>query len=190
MKINLRKAAVIQQALQDELKRERNDSTDLRISVFDADIKTTLDAHQRRIQENLARTDRLLKALYTLRQIVARANAEAGITDRLAEEAHLAAREAALAALVRAEVRPNESTLMAELQERRSSKTDSIYSGRDYSMSVPILTESLQNSFKGDMDAVRRLRRRLRDDMVTINVKTEIEVPEEVSQVLTELGLD
>lgn len=190
MRINLRKAAVVQQAIQDELKRDRDEATALRVSVFDNEVKFTLDAQVQKIEENLARTERLLKALYTLRQIVARKNAESGITDGLAEEAHLSARESQLNELAKADVRPNETTLVAELMERRTGKTESLYGGRDFTVPVPVMPQAMQDRLKKDLAQIRRLRRRIRDDMVSINVKTEVEVPEEVSRVLTELGLD
>lgn len=190
MRINLRKASVIQQALQDELKRDREESTTVRISVFDSAPARTLDQAAERIQAGLARSDRLLKALYTLRQIVARENAQAGITDSLAEEAHLAARESQIRRLLESDARLDDGQLATELLARRESKADSIYGGRDFTVSVSVLKQDFLDGLRKEADEIRRLRRRLRDDMVSTNVKTEIEVPEEVSQVLAELGLD
>lgn len=188
MRINLRKAAAVQQAIQDEVKRINVDH-ETRVSFFDGGAKFTLAAHFERFAAEQSRRERLLVALYTLRQIVARKNAEAGITDRLAEEAHLAALESSLAAISRCEPQPDLELLGRELQARREGKEES-YGGRNYHMMVSALPADYIKNTEAHLANIRRTRRRIRDEMVSVNVKTEVEVPSEVSTVLVELGLD
>jgi hypothetical protein len=65
----------------------------------------------------------------------------------------------------------------------------SIY-GRDYSVDVNVVPAESVTEAKTELETIRRRRRKIKDEMVTINVRTEFEVPEQVALVLTELGLD
>jgi len=123
---------------------------------------------------------------------VAKKNAEVGITDYLAEEAMLASAEARLKAFSEAEVRPNLEALKAEIESRKANSNSermSIY-GRDYSVDVNVVPLEAVETAKKELEGIRKRRRKIKDEMVSINVRTEFEVPEQVALVLTELGLD
>jgi uncharacterized protein YdcH (DUF465 family) len=123
---------------------------------------------------------------------VARKNAEVGITDYLAEEAMLASAEARLKAFSEAEVRPNLDALKAEIESRKANSNServSLY-GRDYSVDVNVVPVEAVETAKKELEGIRKRRRKIKDEMVSINVRTEFEVPEQVALVLTELGLD
>jgi hypothetical protein len=55
---------------------------------------------------------------------------------------------------------------------------------------VNVLPKSIVDGTQGELETVRRRRRKIKDEMVTINVKHEFEVPEQIAMVLSELGLD
>jgi hypothetical protein len=84
------------------------------------------------------------------------------------------------------------SALAAEIESRKANSNNervSIY-GRDYSLDVNVVPAEAIAEAKKELEAIRRRRRKIKDEMVSINVRTEIEVPEQVALVLTELGLD
>jgi hypothetical protein len=192
MKINLRKASVVQQTIQDEIKRLGTESNTLKVSLFETDIEARLDEQLARVRENHGKAGRLLNANKFLRAVVARKNAEVGITDYLAEEAMLASAEARLKAFSEAEVRPNLEALKAEIESRKANGNNervSIY-GRDYSVDVNVVPADAVETAKKELEGIRKRRRKIKDEMVSINVRTEFEVPEQVALVLTELGLD
>jgi hypothetical protein len=62
--------------------------------------------------------------------------------------------------------------------------------GRDYTVDVAVVPAEAVAESKKELETIRRRRRKIKDEMVSINVRTEIEVPEQVALVLTELGLD
>lgn len=192
MKINLRKASVVQQTIQDEIKRLGTESVTLKVSLFETEVQARLDEKMEKVRENHAHAGRLMHANRFLRAIVARKNAEVGITDYLAEEAMLASAEARVKGFSEAEVRPNLDSLKAEVESRKANSNNermSIY-GRDYSIDVNVVPAGAIAEAKKELESIRKRRRKIKDEMVSINVRTEFEVPEQVALVLTELGLD
>ena len=105
----------------------------------------------------------------------------------------LAAMEQRITTLVEADARPELDVLQREIAARRENKDEkvSIYGGsREYEISVNVLPKGIIEGAKGELDNVRRRRRKIKDEMVTINVRNEFEVPEQIASVLIELGLD
>jgi len=97
-----------------------------------------------------------------------------------------------LKAFSEAEVRPNLEALKAEIESRKANSNSermSIY-GRDYSVDVNVVPLEAVETAKKELEGIRKRRRKIKDEMVSINVRTEFEVPEQVALVLTELGLD
>ena len=192
MKINLRKASVVQQTITDEIKRLGTEETTVKVSLFESDIKERLDEQMDKVRANHAQAGRLLNANKFLRAVVAKKNAEVGISDYLAEEAMLSSAESRLKTYSDSVVRPNLDALAAEIESRKANSNNervSIY-GRDYSLDVNVVPAEAITEAKKELETIRRRRRKIKDEMVSINVRTEIEVPEQVALVLTELGLD
>jgi hypothetical protein len=193
MQINLRKAAVVQQIIQDEIKRIGQEDTKIRVSLFEENIQARLDEQANKVVITAQRIGRLMEAARYFRATLARKNAEVGIADYLAEDAMLAVMEQRIMTLCEADARPDLEVLQREIAARRDSKDEkvSIYGGgRDYEISVNVLPKSIVDGTQGELETVRRRRRKIKDEMVTINVKHEFEVPEQIAMVLSELGLD
>jgi len=193
MKINLRKASVVQDQIQTELKLLGSEKNEITISIFDTDILDKLDTQLARIRANNQRVGRLLEANSYLRATVAQKNAEVGITGYLAEDAMLAAAETRTRAVTELEVRPSIESLTQEMEARRANAaaaTRSSMFSRSYDMSVNVATQDYVNEARRSLETIRRRRRKIKDEMVSINVRTEFEVPEQIAVVLAELGLD
>ena len=192
MKINLRKASVVQQTITDEIKRLGTEETTVKVSLFETDVKARLDEQMAKVIANHAHVGRLLNANKFLRAVVAKKNAEVGIADYLAEEAMLASAETRLKSFSDAVIRPSLEALQAEIESRKANSNNErmcIY-GRDYSVDVNVVPGESIATAKNELEGIRKRRRKIKDEMVSINVRTEIEVPEQVALVLSELGLD
>lgn len=195
MKINLRKASVVQDQIQAEIKLLGSEKNEIiTISIFDTEIVDKLDAQLTKVRENNQRVGRLLEANSYLRATVAQKNAQVGITGYLAEDAMLAAAEVRTRAVTELGVRPSIESLTQEMEARRANATAadraSMFGSRSYDMSVNVATQAYIDEARRSLETIRRRRRKIRDEMVSINVRTEFEVPEQVALVLTELGLD
>jgi hypothetical protein len=191
MKINLRKASVVQQTITDEIKRLGNEKTSISVSLFANNVAHLLDAQLQKVIANNQRVGRLLDANRYLRAIVAKKNAEVGITDYLAEDAFLASAEHRVRQIAELEVRPELSALEKEIQARSANTSNerSIY-GRDYNIEVHVALPETVAEAKTELARIQKRRRKIKDEMVSINVRTEFEVAEQVALVLTDLGLD
>jgi hypothetical protein len=191
MKLNLRKASVVQQTIVDEIKRISVEKSTISVSLFETDVQARLDEQLAKYTITSSRIGRLLDANAFLRAVVAKKNAEFGISDYLAEESKLASVEARLKAVADLEVRPELDSLLKEIAARALTKESerSIYS-RDYNLEVNVVPKEIVAQAKAELEQVRRRRRKIKDEMVSINVRTEFEVPEQIALVLTELGLD
>ena len=191
MKLNLRKASVVQQTIVDEIKRISVEKSTISVSLFETDVQARLDEQLAKYTITSSRIGRLLDANAFLRAVVAKKNAEFGITDYLAEESKLASVEARLKAVAELEVRPELESLQKEIAARAATKENerSIY-GRDYNLEVNVVPKEIVAQAKAELEQVRRRRRKIKDEMVSINVRTEFQVPEQIALVLTELGLD
>ena len=192
MKINLRKASVVQQTILDEIKRLGNEKTSISISLFADNVANILDAQLEKVMANNQRVGRLLDANRYLRATVAKKNAELGITDYLAEDAFLASAESRVRQITELEVRPDLTALKKEIQARSANTGNerSIIYGRDYNIEVNVALPETVAEAKAELARIQRRRRKIKDEMVTINVRTEFEVAEQVALVLTDLGLD
>jgi len=195
MKINLRKASVVQQIIVDEIKRIGNEKTDITVSLFDAGLEATLEAQLAKVIAANNRAGRLLDANRFLRAAVAKQNAAVGITDYLAEEAFLASAETRVKALSELTPRQDILVLTAEITARKAASTvenarASMYGHSTYTVEVNVVPAKVIADAKTELETIRRRRRKIKDEMVSINVRTEFEVPEKFALVLTELGLD
>jgi hypothetical protein len=191
MNINLRKANVVQQAIQDEIKRVGSDKTAISVSLYADNIADRLNDQLAKVVATNQKVGRYLDANRFIRAAVAKKNAEVGIFDYLAEDAFLASAEHRIRQISELEARPNLDELAAEITARKETKDAerSIY-GRTYEVTVNIATEEIIGNAKKELEKIQRRRRKIKDEMVAINVRTEFEVPEQVALVLTELGLD
>ena len=192
MKINLRKAAVVQQQIQEEIKRIGSEKTAITVSLYDTDVESKLNTQFNKYIVTNQRVSRLMDANRFLRATVARKNAEVGIMDYLAEDAMLSAFETRLRSMSELTPRISEEAQKREIESRISTIASerNIYGRNEHNIEVNVVTEQFVEDAKTELEQVRRRRRKIKDEMVSVNVRTEIDVPEQVALVLTELGLD
>lgn len=192
MKINLRKAAVVQQQIQEEIKRIGSEKTSITVSLYDTEINAKIDAQFVKYHGTNQRVSRLMDANRFLRATVARKNAEVGIMDYLAEDAMLSGFETRLRGMSELTPRISEEAQKREIESRIATITSerNLYGRNEHNIEVNVVTDKFVEDAKTELEQVRRRRRKIKDEMVSINVRTEIDVPEQVALVLTELGLD
>lgn len=194
MKINLRKAAAVQQIIADEIKRIGSESTTVTLSLFDDNVAARLDEQSNRVIASAQRVARLMETARYFRGVLARKNAEHGISEYLAEDAMLAQMESRVSEIARLTPRPNADTLEKEIAARRESRDEKSAAffgrGTEYEITVNAMPIEIVNAAKSELEKLRRRRRKLQDEMITINIRNEIEVPEQFANVLVELGLD
>ena len=191
MKITLRKASALQNSIQEAVKNiditvkvELNEFEDARIAMGKANDKL-VNADQRRVA--------LTKALYVVRAQVGTANAESGINERLAKAAYVDKRIGQLATLISAEaVQDSIAVIEGKLEKLKAPESAnsrrSLYGYSD-TVGTGVLLQAQVDAFKAEQLALKKDKQKLNDEVLELNVRTEIALSDETVAVLTSEGL-
>ena len=191
MKITLRKASALQTAIQEAVKNidvtvkvELNEFERPDVALATANVKL-ISADQRRVA--------LTKALYVVRAQVGTANAECGINERLAKAAYVDKRIGQLTALVGAEaLQDNMAVIEGKLEKLKAPETAnsrrSIYGYSD-TVGTGVLTQAQVDAFKAEQLTLKKDKQKLNDEVLELNVRTEVALSDETVAVLTSEGL-
>ena len=191
MKITLRKASALQNAIQEAVKNvditvkvELNEFERPDVALETANLKL-ISADQRRTA--------LTKVLYVVRAQVGTANAECGINERLAKAAYVDKRIGQLTALISSDaVQDSMLVINGKVDKLKADKGEnsrrSIYGYSD-TVSTGVLSQAQVDQFKAEQLALKKDKQKLNDEVLELNVRTEIALSDETVAVLTSEGL-
>ena len=191
MKITLRKASALQNAIQEAVKNiditvkvELNEFEDARIAMGKANDKL-ISADQRRTA--------LTKVLYVVRAQVGTANAESGINERLAKAAYVDKRIGQLNGLIGSDaVQDSIAVIEGKLEKLKAPESAnsrrSLYGYSD-TVGTGVLSQAQVDAFKAEQLALKKDKQKLNDEVLELNVRTEIALSDETVAVLTSEGL-
>jgi lipopolysaccharide biosynthesis regulator YciM len=177
MKITLRKANALQLAIGEAVKNISVE-TDVKINEFqNGEIEIARVVAE--FQANLARRTQLTDAMYAIRKAVSVANSSAGVDVKLADVAQLEKRLQFYTELAAKTVREDAVVVEGKLNKLRESKDDSrrgaIY-GYTNTVDTSVLTADDLKSFRTAAANAKKAKQKLQDELLEINVRTEIEV--------------
>lgn len=175
MKITLRKANALQLAIGEAVKNI-DVETDVKINEFQVgEVEIARVAAE--LQSNIARRNQLLGAMYEIRQAVSTANAGAGVDVKLAGVARLEKDLQFYNGLAGKKVRDSEAVVAGQLTKLREGKDErrSIY-GYATTVDTSVLTAEDIKSFRTAAATAKKAKQKLQDELLEINVRTEIEV--------------
>jgi lipopolysaccharide biosynthesis regulator YciM len=176
MKITLRKANALQIAINEAVKNISVE-TDVKINEFqNGEVEIARVVAE--FQANLARRTQLTDAMYAIRKAVSTANASAGVDVKLADVAHLEKRVQFYTELAGKKVREDAVVVEGQLNKLRESKDDSRRSIYGYTSTVDtsVLTADHLKNFRTAAANAKKAKQKLQDELLEINVRTEIEV--------------
>jgi len=191
MKITLRKASALQTAIQEAVKNidvsvkvELNEFEDPQVALANANAKS-IQADQRRTT--------LTKVLYRIRAQVGTANVESGITGKLTEAAYIDKRLGQLTALVGTEaVQDSMAVIQGKIEKLKAPESAnsrrSLYGYSD-TVSTGVLTQDQVTVFKTEQLVLKKEKQKLNDEILELNVRTDIELSADAVEVLTWEGL-
>ena len=188
MNISLRKASALQNSINDAVK-----GIDLKgqvtLTEFHAPIME-IDKATAEFKTNLHRRDALVKALYDIRKQVSAANNRAGVDDKLTEIAHLEKQIQNYTALAGNDVREQEAVVLGKLDKIKNRKEDtrSIY-GFESTVSTSVFTEEDIKGFKVFVSLAKKAKQKLQDEVLELNVRTDISLSAETVQTLNSEAL-
>ena len=189
MKINLRKANALQLSIQEAIKGIKFD-TEVKINEF----QVAEDELARVRDDFAAKQDRhrnLLNSMYDIRKAVSRANSAQSVDIKLADVALLDKKIQYLAELAGKSVRDSAEVVAGKMEKLRNRKDDtrSLYYGHDATVDTSILTSEDITGFRTAVSLGKKAKQKLQDELLEINVRTEIDLSDDVVTVLTTEGL-
>ena len=187
MKVNLRKAHAIQNQIRDEINR-----LDLSTSVVLNEFENTteqIETSRSDFQGALKTFTRLADVLVDIRKKVARANADEGISDLLADVAIYDSQIKQYRDLAEAKPQQNVEVLEGRLEKRRNSQEDSIYRSFGNDISTGIFSQEEIDRFRRDLADLKRNRQEIQDRILELNIETTIELDEDAEKLLSRLGI-
>jgi hypothetical protein len=188
MQITLRKANAIQNAIHDTIR-----SIDIKLNVelneFQ-DAATVLADANTQLYANDARREALLLALYNIRGLVGVANSSSGIDLNLAKAAFLDKRVIQLEDIARVPAATDLQVLTGKLDKIKTRVTDETR----YGISRDTVTTTIvsQEQIDAAKDAIKQLKKQklaLTDQVLELNIKTEIPLTEDVVNTLKSEGI-
>lgn len=189
MKITLRKANAVQAAINETIK-SLSFETQVRINEFE-DAEAKIAVAQAKHGANVERKHNLLYALYDIRRSVSRANCDNGVNDMLATIAHLEKDIQFFSGLAKETVREGEAVIAGKMDKIRNRKEDSRASlyGREDEVTTGIFTTADVAKFKKETAEAKKQKQKLQDQLLEVNVKSEIELSSEVEETLKQEDL-
>jgi hypothetical protein len=189
-KINLRRAAALQNVLHETIKTIEVEPN-IEVNEWQAP-EEVLQAANRKLFLNDSRRNDLLMSIYTIRSLVATQNAVCGISGKLSHMAYIDKRIAQLTDTVGNAVKIEAlDVIKGRLEKIRNRPADSrasIYH-RDEDVQVTVLTQEQIDQIKSVIKELKKQKTTLGDEVLELNVRTEVELTPEVETILTREGL-
>jgi hypothetical protein len=188
VKISLRKANAVQVNVNDLLKNIAVKPV-IEISEFVDPVATLQAANDSLMAADVRRSD-LLMALYSIRATVGIANFNSGIGNRLSHLAYIDKRLAQLDTLVSEQAQMKDLAIITgQLEKIRNRREEHRLYGYDNTVSSGVLQAVQMDSIRGIMRELKKQKQKLNDEVLELNVRTEIELTDEVEAVLVKEGI-
>ena len=188
MNITLRRASALQNSIQEALKNAKVE-TEVELNEFqnaDAAITVALDA----MEAAVAQRDALIVALYTIRGQVSAANSAAGIDQRLTQAAMIDKQLGYATEVADAKVALDSSVINGRLEKIRATPAErsSIY-GYNNTVSTSILSQADITAARARVQELKKAKQRINDEVLELNIRTEIALDSDIVSTLQAVGL-
>lgn len=187
MKITLRKANALQTVVQ-EFIRGIEIKTTATLNEFE-DAEVTLFALNNQLVARDDQRDRLTRVLYEIRKQVAIANAQIGVSDRLADSAYIDKRIGHMTALAGSDAQEALSIVNGKLDKIKNDKSERRIYGYNDTVTTGVLRQDQIDAYKGIVLHLKKQKQKLNDEILELNVRTEIELSNDIVATLQEVGL-
>ena len=185
MKISLRKANALQHSI-NEVIRDLEFRTEVELNEFE-DHKTQLQTALDTFNANYIKRGELTKVLFDIRRAVARANVESGISDMLATVASLEKGIQYANEIATKRACLSDEVIAGKLEKIKNRDEDR-YGYRD-SVTTTVFPEGDIEVARESVRTMKRDKQKLQDELLELNVRTEIELDSTSVKVLEGVGL-
>lgn len=186
MNITLRKANALQNSIQDAIKGIKVD-LNVEINEFQ-NVEDVLTKANATLIENDGRRQQLTMALYNIRALVGTANTASGINTMLAKAAFIDKRIGQLEELAKATEITSLDVIKGKLDKIKNDKGEnsrrSLYGYND-TVSTSVLSKDQIAQAKAEVLNLKKQKQKLNDEVLELNIKTEIPLSDETLATLT-----
>jgi hypothetical protein len=189
-KINLRKANAIQGAI-NNLMREITVKTTVSLNEFEDTAQRITSANTDAMAADARRGD-LLMAVYSIRTMVGVANAQSGIVSKLTHAAFIDKRLVQLTEMGNeSNVMINATVIQGKLEKIKNRKEESHRSlyGREDEVTTGVMTQEQVDNVRKVIAELRKQKQSLNDEILELNIRTEIELEPTVENILIREGV-
>lgn len=189
MNITLRKANALQHAIAEAIRGIKIE-TSIELNEFQ-DPAAELTKANDSLFTNDTRRQKLLLALYNIRGLVGTANAQSGIDLALTKAAYIDKR---IGQLNEIGDRPEITELaviagkLEKIKTRPADARASLY-GREDSVSTSVISAEQIAQVKAEINNLKKQKQKVNDEVLELNIKTEVPLSDEVVATLTTEGL-
>ena len=189
MNITLRKANAIQNSINEAI-RGIKINLSVEINEFQ-DPAVELKKANDLVFAADSRRQKLLLALYNIRGLVGTANSSNGIDLALAKAAFIDKRIGQLEEFSAAAAMTELTVVKGQLDKIRNRPEDSRASlyGRNDTVTTSVVTQEQIDQAKAEIKNLKKQKQKLNDEILELNIKTEIPLCEDVVKTLEEEGL-
>jgi len=182
MKITLRKANALQQNIQDAI-RQIDVVVKVDLNEFE-DPETLLIRANEQLIKNDKRRFELTQALYDIRTLIGQANDQVGINVRLSKAAFIDKRISQLSNLILpVALQESQVVITGKLQKLKDQDNRSYGFGSN-SVTTGVLTQDQIDNFKSHQLSLKKDKQKLNDEILELNVRTEISLSNEIEEIL------
>ena len=189
MNITLRKANAIQNSINDAVK---NIKVDLNVEINEfQNVEETITRANSLLVENDGRRQRLTMALYNIRALVGTANAANGIDTALAKAAFIDKRIAQLEQLAGSAEMTDLDVIKGKIEKIKNDKGESRRSlyGYNDTVTTSVLSKEQIAQAKAEVLNLKKQKQKLNDEVLELNIKTEIPLSDDTVATLQAEGL-
>lgn len=189
MNITLRKANALQNSINDAVK---NIKVELNVELNEfQNVEEAITKANSDLVINDGRRQALTMALYNIRALVGTANASSGIDTALAKAAFIDKRIGQLEQLANANEITALDVIKGKLEKIKSLKDEarSRVFGYGDTVTTSILSKDQISQAKTEILNLKKQKQKLNDEILELNIKTEIPLSEEVVKTLQSEGL-
>ncbi len=182
MKITLRKASVLQNNIQEVIKAISPKAT-VALNEFQ-DFHAVMAESKNTVLKDIDRLVNLNSALASIRSAIGTANVQSGVNDKLATSASLDRLVAIHENLVLdTNIVEDEKVIQGKLTKLGA--TPQTYHYGDSNVTVGVLEKADIDTLKGKMQSYKKQKQVLNDEILELNIRTEITLSQDIIDTLT-----